>query len=156
MKLLLPFLILSLSSFVFAQTPDRNEASILGTVSDLVTAQTAYDLKTMDRILSPDYVEISPAGEFDPRAKVLSFYSPEAKAAAAKVSAKVSVAEPSVRVYGDFAIAIVKLEYTMTAEGKPLPPRAIRATYVLRKAGKDWKIASAQYTGIRPSAPKPA
>ncbi len=149
-------MIFSLSALALAQTPDKNESAILGTINDLVTAQTAYDLKTIDRILSTDYIEVSPVGEFDPRAKVLSFYSPEAKAAAAKISAKVSVAEPSVRVYGDLAIAIVKLEYTMTAEGKPMPPRAIRATYVFRKSGKDWKIASAQYTGIRPTAAKPA
>jgi len=52
-----------------------------------------------------------------------------------------------------FAVAIVRLNYAIKVEGKPLPPRSMRATYVMRKDGKTWKIASAQYTGIRPLPP---
>lgn len=153
-KLIFSILIFASSLTITAQMPDKNEAPILAVINELTTAQATYDLKALDRILSPEYIEISPVGEFDPRAKVMSFYAPEAKTAVGNVRPSVYVAEPSIRVYGDFAVAIVKLEYTMTSEGKPLPPRAMRATFVLRKAGKDWKIASAQYTGIRPTAPK--
>lgn len=155
LKLALPLLLLVSSITLAAQKPDKNEASILAVIDQLAAAQAAYDVKTLDHILSADYIEISPVGEFDPRGKVLSFYSPEAKVAAGPVRPSVAVVEPSVRVYGDFAIAIVKLEFTIISEGKTLPPRGMRSTFVLRKVGKDWKITSAQYTGIRPAAPKP-
>ena len=136
-----------------SQTSTRDESAVISVINQLTTAQTSYNAKSLDKILTADYIEISPLGEFDPRAKVLGFYTPEAKAAAGNMSASVKVVEPSIRNYGKFAVAIVKLDYTMTNDGKPLPPRSIRATFVLKKEGKNWKIASAQYTGIRPAQP---
>ena len=122
----------------------------------MITAQTEYDAKTLDNILTADYIEISPLGEFDPREKVLGFYNAEAKAAAVGMTAKVEATEHSIRSYGKFAVVIVRANYTMTMNGNPLPPRSIRVTYVMRKEDKTWKIASAQYTGIRPpQQPKP-
>lgn len=144
------------ANFAFAQSSNKDDGALRSTVDRMVRAQTEYDAKTLDSILTADYIEISPVGEFDPRDKVLGFYTPEAKAAAAGVNATVEVTEHSIRNYGKFAVVIARLNYTMTANGKPLPPRSIRTTYVLRKDGKTWKIASAHYTGIRPQqAPKP-
>lgn len=145
--------ILFISGFAGAQSTNKTEPAIISVINQLTTAQTAYDAKALDKILAADYIEISPLGEFDPRAKVLGFYSPEAKTAAGNMSASVKVVEPSIRSYGKFAVAIVKVDYVMTNEGKPLPPRSIRATFLLKKEGKSWKIASAQYTGIRPAQP---
>ena len=103
--------------------------------------------------MTSDYIEISPLGEIDRREKVLGFYNAEAKTAAADVKASVDATEVLIRSYDEFAIVIARLNYKMTAGGKELPPRSIRATYVMRKDGKTWKIASAQYTGIRPPQP---
>lgn len=119
----------------------------------MTSAQTEYDAKKLDSILTADYIEISPLGEFDTRDKVLGFYSAEAKAAAGAMKAMVEVTEFSIRDYGKSAIVIARLNYTMTVDGKPLPPRSIRATYVMRKEKSAWKIASVQYTGIRPPSP---
>ncbi|MEP6945653.1 MAG: nuclear transport factor 2 family protein [Acidobacteriota bacterium] len=122
-------------------------------VNQMVNAQTEYDAKALDAILTADYIEISPLGEFDPREKVLGFYTPEAKSAAAAVNASAEATEHSIRDYGKFAIVIARLNYSMTVDGKPLPPRSIRVTYLMRKEMNGWKIASAQYTGIRPPQP---
>lgn len=138
---------------VSAQTASEDQLKAL--VKSMTDAQIAYDAKTLDRILTADYIEISPQGEFDPREKVIGFYSPEAKAQAAGVTATVEPTDFSIRSYGKFAIVIAKLNYKMSAGGKDLPPRAIRVTYVMRKDGNAWKIASAQYTGIRPPQPPP-
>jgi len=78
----------------------------------------------------------------------LGFYTPEAKTAAAGTTATVTATEHSIRIYGKFAIVIARLNYEMTAEGKPLPPRNIRVTFLMKKDDKSWKIASAQNTGI--------
>ena len=123
-------------------------------VQKLVTAQKNYDPKALDALFTTDYIEISPAGEFDPREKVLGFYKPELKPDPLKMTSTVDVTEYSIRSYGNFAIAIARFNYAMSADGKPLPPRSIRATIALKKDNSDWKIVSAQYTGIRATAPQ--
>jgi len=137
--------------FAFNAFPQNNtdDDAIRAVIQKLVTAQADYDLRALDSIFTSDYIEISPAGEFDPRDKVLGFYKPSIRPDPAKMTAAVDVTEYSIRNYGSFAITIARFNYAMTAEGKPLPPRSIRATIVLKKDKTDWKIASAQYTGIR-------
>ena len=67
------------------------------------------------------------------------------------MSATLEMDEFSIRQYDKFAVVIVRLNYKITSEGKPLPPRSMRATIVCRREKGAWKIASAQYTGIRPA-----
>lgn len=146
------FLVLLLSGVsVFAQSKD--EAALQSLVRQMTDAQQNYQPDVLDKILTADYIEISPVGEFDPREKVLGFYKPELKPPAGKVTATVEVTEFSIRVYGKFAVVIARLNYAITSDGKPMPPRGIRATYVCKKEKSAWKIASAQYTGIRPPQP---
>lgn len=72
------------------------------------------------------------------------------------MTAKIEADEFSIRRYGETAVVIARLNYALTSEGRPLPPRAMRATFVCRKEKSGWKIVSAQYTGIRPpAAPQP-
>lgn len=146
LKVLL-FILLFSSVSVFAQSKD--EAALKTLIGQMTDAQQNYNAAALDKILTADYIEISPVGEFDPREKVLGFYKPELKPPADKMSAKVAADEFSIRVYDKFAVVIARLNYTVTSEGKTLPPRSIRATFVCKKDGKTWKIASAQYTGIR-------
>ena len=142
------FILLFSSVSVLAQSKDEQALKTL--VKQMTYAQSNYQPDALDKILTADYIEISPVGEFDPREKVLGFYKPELKPPADKMSAKVEPDEFSIRSYGKFAVVIVRLNYAITNEGKQLPPRSIRATFACKKEGKNWKIASAQYTGIRP------
>lgn len=153
MKLKILFLILILSGFVFAQS--KEDDSLKALVKQMTDAQSAYDAATLDKIFTADYIEISPVGEFDSREKVLGFYKPELKPPAGKMSATTELAEFSIRNYEKFAVVIVRLNYTITSEGKTLPPRSMRATIICRKEKGAWKIASAQYTGIRPPQTQP-
>jgi len=136
----------------FAQT-NKEDTAIQAVVKRMVTAQSAYDAKTLDAIFASDYIEISPVGEFDPRDKVLGFYKPEVKPDPSKMTASTEITDWSIRNYGGFAVAIARFNYSVTMEGKPVPPRSMRAMAVLRKEKGDWKIASVQYTGIRQSQP---
>jgi ketosteroid isomerase-like protein len=143
------FLLLLSSVSVFAQT--KEDDALKSLVKQMTDAQQNYDAAALDKILTADYIEISPAGEFDPRAKVLGFYKPELKPPADKMTATTEADDFSIRVYDKFAVVIARLNYTITSDGKPLPPRSMRATIVCRKEKTGWKIASAQYTGIRPT-----
>ena len=147
------FILLASSVFVFAQTKD--DAALKSLVKQMTDAQSNYKSDALDKIFTADYIEISPIGEFDPREKVLGFYKPEIKPPADKMSATVEATDFSIRNYGKFAVVITRLNYVITSDGKPLPPRSIRAMIVCRKEKDAWKIASAQYTGIRPSQTPP-
>lgn len=155
MKLkVLVFLLLLSGVSVFAQS--KEDDALKSLVKQMTDAQQNYDAAALDKILTPDYIEISPVGEFDPREKVLGFYKPELKPPAGKMTASVEMTDYSIRVYDKFAVVITRLNYTITSDGKALPPRSIRATIVCKKEKGAWKIASAQYTGIRPPQLQPA
>ncbi|HZG50925.1 MAG TPA: nuclear transport factor 2 family protein [Pyrinomonadaceae bacterium] len=150
----------ALTLLVFAQTqaappPPQGfkfkvEGEILGLVRQLAEAQKNYDAAKLDEILAPDYVEISPAGEVDPRAKVLGFYAPEKKRARQGEMVSYELDEITSRIYGDTAIVVARLPFTIKTPDGQIVSRALRCTFVCRKTRGKWRIASAQYTGIRP------
>lgn len=152
------FIFLLLFSFlsnvsVFAQT--KEDDALKSLIKKMIDAQIGFQPDALDKIFTTDYIEISPIGEFDTREKVLGFYKPESKPDGGKMSPTVEATDFSIRNYEKFAVVITKLNYTMTSEGKTLPPRSIRAMVVCRKEKGDWKIASVQYTGIRPAQVDP-
>lgn len=152
-NLILSALLLALSAAVVpAQTSAETEAGLRSLVDRLAAAQLSYDASAIDSLLTADYIEISPVGEFDPRAKVLGFYTPEAKAKSGGAEVTIDRSFPSIRVYGDTAIVISKFTYRINANGKELPPREMMVTLVCRREKGSWKLASAQYTGVRPAA----
>lgn len=134
-----------------ADSKFKVEAEILGLVRQLAEAQKNYDAVKLDAILAADYVEISPAGEVDSRAKVLAFYAPEKKSARQGELISYELDEITSRIYGDTAIVVARLPFTIkTPDGQSMS-RAFRCTFVCRRTGGKWRIASAQYTGIRPA-----
>lgn len=150
----LVFILFLTTASAFAQTKDREETTIINLVKQMIEAQLKYDAPALDKIFTADYIEISPLGEFDPRDKVLGFYTPEANPGD-KVKGTAEAVSISLRLYGKVAVMITQLDYRMTVDGKTLPPRSIRATFVCIKEKGQWKIASAQYTGIRPAGNPP-
>lgn len=139
------------TSAAFAQTKD--ETAVIALVKQMTEAQLKYDAAALDKIFTPDYIEISPKGEFDPREKVLGFYKPEQNPGD-KVIGAVEATASSFRQYGKTAVLIVQLNYRMTVDANPMPPRSMRATFVCLKDKGQWKIASSQYTGIPPAQTK--
>ena len=142
------FLLLFSSVSAFAQTKDDDALKNL--VRQLTAAQTKFDSAALDKIFTADYIEISPVGEFDPRKKVLGFYKPENKPPDGAITATVEAGEFSIRVYDKFAVVIARLDFSVGGDKSQLGKRGMRATFVCRKEKSGWKIASAQYTGIRP------
>ena len=138
------------ASVAISQSRNKTEDSLKGLVQQMADAQIAYDSATLDRLFAADYIEISPAGEFDTREEVLGFYKPVAKRDAAKSPVRVEATDHSIRVYDKFAIVITQLNFVMTDGGQERRSGGIRVTLVFRKVNDAWKIASAQYTGIRP------
>ena len=133
--------------------PGKDEQELTALVKQMTEAQIKYDAATLDKIYASDFIEISPIGEVDPREKAIGFYKPEAKPPGEMPS--VTTDEFVIRTYGNFAVVIVRLTYAPAATAPAgRPPFSIRVTLVCRKEKGVWKIASTQYTGIRP--PRPA
>lgn len=151
------FIVLISASTAFAQRNAKDEDALKKLVDQMTTAQAAYDAVALDRLFTADFIEISPAGEFDPRAKVLTFYAPEWKAKNGGMAISIEEKYPSIRIYGPTAVVITEMSYTMLKDGQSRPGPRIMATIVARKDQGGWKIASAQYTGIKPpTSPKPS
>ena len=62
------------TSLVHAAELDPEQAKAL--VQQQVDAQLAFDATTLQRILHDSYLEVSPVGEIDTKAKVVAFYDP--------------------------------------------------------------------------------
>lgn len=129
------------------------EQDIKALLHQFTFAQKNYNAAKLDEILAPDYVEISPAGEVDPRAKVLSFYAPEKKSERGGELVSYELDEITTRIYGETAIVVARLPFTIKTPDGQTASRALRCTFVCRKIGGKWRIASAHYTGIRPPQP---
>lgn len=133
------------SSLALLSTPalaaQQHAADPTALVDAFLTAQRTFDQPALARLTAPDYVEISPLGEVDPRDKMLGFYAPDKKHAAADIT----VSERTVRTSGDTALVTAKLSFG---------PGALRVVYVARQREAGWQLVSAQFTPIRtPSQP---
>jgi hypothetical protein len=65
------FTIMAVTFCTFAQTDSRSDTALKAVVKQMTDAQVAYNPATLNKVFTVDYIEISPLGEFDPRAKVL-------------------------------------------------------------------------------------
>jgi ketosteroid isomerase-like protein len=135
-----------------AAKESKDEQELTALVKQMTEAQSKFDAATLDKIYSSDFIEISPIGEVDPRAKTIGFYKPEAKPPG-DLNVSVTTDEFVIRTYGNFAVVIARINYASVTP-TPRPPFSVRATVVCRKEKGGWKIGSVQYTGIRP--PRPA
>ena len=144
----------SLLGVTVAQTNKTRatEQALLELIKQLVAAQQNFDAAALDKLLAADYVEVSPVGEVDERAKVIGFYAPAAKAAAGP-AVTITVDEPQYRLRDNTALVIVRESFQRKV-GDQVRDMAMRASFTLRKEQGRWLIASAQYTGIRPPQAK--
>lgn len=132
-------------------TPDATpEQELLAASQAVADAQVQFDLEALDALLAPDYVEVSPIGEVDERAEVLSFYTPEAKEkmlAGGVQPISVSLVEPRIRTYGNHAVVVTRQDAELEVQGAS-QRRSFRATYHFRRIDDKWLLQSAQFTPI--------
>ena len=138
-----------------AQPPDDPaDAVLLQRANALVAAQLAFDQPALEGLLAADYLEVSPVGDVDTRDEVIGFYSAEAKSRAAAGPTPIDAVldDVQVRVDDDAATLIARETIRMPS---PDGPRAIamRVQFQFRLINGEWRIATTQYTGIRPPAP---
>jgi len=109
-------------------------------VQHYVQAESAFDLDALKAVLDPQFIEISPLGQVDDHATVLSFYAPEKKVAGPPVQ----LAQALMHDHGDTAVVSARLSYEMQGHAMTLTLGA-----VARKTPRGWLLLSAQYTPVR-------
>ena len=127
-----------------AATPEQSVSEL---VQRFVTAQGTSDRATLEALTAENYFEISPLGEVDPRAKMLSFYVKHDD----KPLPAITVDEIMPRVLGDTAIVLARVSYAMTVGGQTRTS-ALRLSFVAQQQDGAWKLVSAHCTPIRPLA----
>ncbi len=126
-------------------TPGKAENDpVLATVQAFSDARTRFDATKLNSLLTPDYVEVSPRGEIDLRPAVLGFYTADK----ANAAPPMVFSTQYVRRYGDTAVVIGSIEYTIPGPSGVGVKRTIRATYVERRVRGRWLMASTQFTGV--------
>jgi hypothetical protein len=137
-----------------AVAADSSATQALATVKSVLEAQRQFDLPTLERLLADDYLEISPLGVVDPRARALSFYGPQARKAfqAQGVSTgPIRYAEDVVRIDGNRATVIV-LDTTPIHDRRGSWQISLRVQMTLRRAAdRRWQVETAQFTTYRPA-----
>src|SRR5262245_22484021 len=101
MKRHIGVILLILISTIVAGAQTKDEAALKSLVKQMTDAQMAFDAAALDKIFTSDYIEISPAGEFDPREKVLGFYKPELRPNPHSIP-DAALSDFSIRDYGKF------------------------------------------------------
>jgi len=127
-----------------AATPEQSVSEL---VQRFTTAQGTFDRAALEALTAENYIEISPLGEVDPRAKMLSSYVKHDD----KQLPTISVDEITPRVLGNTAIVLAKVSYVMTVGGQTRTA-SLRSSFVAQQQDGAWKLVSAQYTPIRPPA----
>jgi hypothetical protein len=124
---------------------NSTEQTLTRMVERFTQAQVGYDPAVLGELTAPEYVEVSPLGEIDPREKMLGFYAPDKKDADAPTA---EVSEVNVRVLGDFAVVLAKISFQPKSAENRAIVHALRETFVARSTPAGWKFVSAQYTSI--------
>jgi ketosteroid isomerase-like protein len=150
MKLFLAVAVFLLGAGGNASARDDATMAVTRVTGKFLEAQRSFDLPAIRALTAENYIEISPAGELDDREKMLGFYAPDKKTQAPPLALEHELT----RVFGDVAIQTVKLTYTMAAGGEARK-MSLRATLVAQQRAGEWKLVSAQYTGIRPPPVRP-
>lgn len=124
-----------------AKEPMRNQ--LVNRVEQLVLAQTSFDPLLLDSLLSENFFEISPKGEYDSKDKVLSFYQPKLKT---QFIPAVTLHDIKVDYSGNLAFITLREEFKENKNDVAL--FSMRATFTLKRVDNNWKFTYAQYTPI--------
>lgn len=120
-------------------------------VDRLLAAENAFQPDAMAPLLCADYHEISPVGDVDTRAQVLSFYAPSNRSAVNLE--KTVLSETSV---GGVAILTERLHYTLLDPAHAGRETTLIGTWIGKPEKNRMTVCHAQFTIFHPSQHPPS
>ena len=125
--------------------PSQSGYAVVRLVDAFTRAQREYDASRLAVLTTPDYVEVSPVGDVDTREEMLGFYAPAKK----RASPELAITERVVKMQGNDAVLLAKLSFAAPGPGGTTQTVAMRASFVARRTGRNWRLAAAHYTPLR-------
>lgn len=124
------------------------EKEIEALLNDYAKAATTYDVKRLEELLAPEYLEVSPIGDVDLRDKVLSFHRiPESQRG--PMPSSVAISELKIRFLDKTKAVAVFREDLEIARAEQKIKMSFRFTSVVVKQGNAWKLISNHANAIR-------
>jgi len=136
---------LLVSAPVAAQSVEVDTQKLGQRAEAFVRVRNQFDQAAMIAMMAPEYQEVSPVGEVDSRERVIGFYATDKKSAAPPMTITETVARPA----GAIGVVTMRIAYAVPGNDGQLQSRALRAGFVARRIGKEWRFVSAQFTPIR-------
>ena len=133
------------SAPVAAQSVEINTHTLAQQAKVFVQVRNRFDQAAMTAMMAPEYQEVSPVGEVDSRERVIGFYAPDKKKPVPPMTITETVARPA----GALGVVTMRIAYAVPGKDGQLQSRALRAGFVARRIGKEWRFVSAQFTPIR-------
>ncbi len=133
------------SAPVAAQSVEIDAHHLALRAEAFVQVRNQFDQAAMIEMMAPEYQEVSPVGEVDSRERVIGFYAPDKKKPAPPMTITETVARPA----GALGIVTMRIAYAVPGKDGQPQSRALRAGFVARRIGKEWRFVSAQFTPIR-------
>lgn len=129
-----------------AAQPVETDAQKLGRRAEaFVQVRNQFDQAAMIAMMAPEYQEVSPIGEVDSRERVIGFYAPDKKKPAPPMTITETIARPA----GALGVVTMRIAYAVPSKDGQVQSRALRAGFVARRTGKEWRFVSTQFTPIR-------
>ena len=133
------------SAPVAAQSVETDAHHLAQRAEAFVQVRNQFDQAAMIAMMAPEYQEVSPVGEVDSRERVIGFYAPDKKKPAPPMTTTETVARPA----GALGVVTMRIAYAVPGKDGQLQSRELRAGFVARRIGKEWRFVSAQFTPIR-------
>ncbi len=133
------------SAPVAAQSVETDAHHLAQRAEAFVQVRNQFDQAAMIAMMAPEYQEVSPVGEVDSRERVIGFYAPDKKKPAPPMTITETVARPA----GALGVVTMRIAYAVPGKDGQLHSRELRAGFVARRIGEEWRFVSAQFTPIR-------
>ncbi len=133
------------SAPVAAQSVETDAQNLAQRAEAFVQVRNQFDQAAMIAMMAPEYQEVSPVGEVDSRERVIGFYAPDKKKPAPPMTITETVARPA----GALGVVTMRIAYAVPGKDGQLQSRELRAGFVARRIGEEWRFVSAQFTPIR-------
>lgn len=129
-------------SAVAPENDSARQREVLAAHNERVRALVAADIPALDRIIGDDVIYISPTGNVQTKAQIVS----DLKSGLLKVSTADSD-DVKVRIYGDAAVVTYRSASKFFDNGQQING-ALRATSTYIKRGGRWQLVSHQLTRV--------
>lgn len=124
--------------------------AVIALAETYANAIVERDVDTLDRLLTDDFVDVSPDGTVSTRAQFIAEYANPSATAPTFESATLDAAHAQVRIHGDTAVMTGRSTWRGTAGGHAFTGVLVSTMVALHRDGH-WQIAASHSSSVPPA-----